>query len=151
VAVFEMKKGVTLIELIVVLSIISITLIASSQIFKESKYFENKIKVQYTGNSIMMFINETRQYCRANKCSGYIQGDIAGNMLEFYNNSNKRVSVYIPAEGTTLYEFTMSSNAIKIDKNGTTSDAGTIRYKDKFGNFERVTIRVGSEYVYFYK
>jgi prepilin-type N-terminal cleavage/methylation domain-containing protein len=149
--VFEMKKGVTLIELIVVLSIMSIMLMVSSQNFIESKCFGNKIKVQYTGNSIMMFINEAKQYCRANKCSGYIQGDIAGNMLEFYTSSDNRISVYIPVEGTILYEFTMSTNRIKIDKNGTTSDAGTIKYKDRFGNIEKVTIRVGSEYVHFYK
>lgn len=146
-----MKKGVTLIELIVILSIMSITLIASSKVFMESRYFENKMKVQYTGNSIMMFINEARQYCRANKCSGYIQGDVAGNILEFYSTTNRRISVYRPAEGTVLYQFTMSDNSIEIDKNGTTSDAGTIIYKDKFGKVEKVTIRVGSEYVHFYK
>jgi prepilin-type N-terminal cleavage/methylation domain-containing protein len=145
-----MKKGVTLIELVIVLAIISMTFIALPKFLKIAKQYENEIKTKCTGNSIMIFINEARQYCKGNNFEGYIQGDILENTLEFYNNSS-RVSVYKPPEGIKITKFlTNSYNKIRIDKNGSTSNAGTVTYRDMYGKPKEVTIRVGSEYVHVY-
>ena len=80
-------KGVTLIELITTLCLLSILISFSLISIVYLKNYENNIDVDYCNNSILQLIDNSKLYCKKENSSGYIQFDKLGNEVTFYCNS----------------------------------------------------------------
>lgn len=139
------NKGFTLIELMMVISIISVLLSISLIKFSGYSKLENKMDVDLFNNSLLNFINNSKGYCRDNNIDGYILFDIERNTITF-NSELERVNTL-----TIPYKFILntevSGNKIKIDNRGITANACTISYKDREGKIHSLTMCVGTAYV----
>lgn len=140
------KKGFTLIEILMVISMIaSITLI---MLLNAGEYSQtvNKTKNKYYQNSIVDFISNSKHYCAANKISGYISFKLDENTLYFSANG-RRISKLRAPEGFRLYDVNLPYCMMNIDRNGSSADAYTIQYKDSIDKLHIITVCVGTNYV----
>ena len=157
-------KGLTLIELIITLCLISILLsftLISMDFFKS---YENNIDVDYCNNSILSLIDNAKLYCKKENSNGYIQFDLVSNEVTFYCKSkqNQKVEEYILPKKFTICDVNSKYNCIRISingmtidgtgidgmtTNGVTTNSCTISFKDRRNSIHKITIRVGTNYV----
>jgi len=160
-------KGVTLIELIITLSLLSILLSFSLISITSLKNYENNIDVDYCNNSILQLINNSKLYCRKENSSGYIQFDLVSNEITFYCYSKQaqkviKIEEYILPKKFIIYNINseykrnrISITGMTIDgtgidgmtANGVTTSSCTITFRDRRENIHKITIRVGTNYV----
>ncbi|MGH4120043.1 pilus assembly FimT family protein [Clostridium sp.] len=143
-----MRKGFTLIEMILVLAIMSIVsgvCVASVGYYKK---LENSVDADYYCNAVVDFINNSKMYCRENTCSVIVTFDKVKNEIRVANGM-KVVNKLTLKNKITLYKFTgRNSNAqIVIDNKGYSNDACTIILKDNNSIQHEITMRVGTAYV----
>ena len=139
-------KGYTLMELIVVMAIIAIMLSFCTLGGKWYKTYLNRIDTNYTGDSIFIFITNAKQYCREKESRGCICFNTIDNQITFVCNGKLRDSFQLP-KGFNLYGTNLTDNMINIDGKGFTSDACTIKFRDKEGRLHSLTLCVGTAYV----
>lgn len=147
------KKGVGLIEIILVIFILTSVNLFSLKFIKGGKILANDINVDYYNNEILMFINNCKQFCRNNEEAGSIYFDFNNSAIKFYCKGKELKYMQIPRE-FKFFHFNISNNSFKHEKNtilinkkGFTSNACTIMYKDKLNNLHEITISVGNAYV----
>lgn len=140
-----MKKGFSLIELLVVMSIIAI--ISSISLLGISKYnnIKNDVDLNMTETSILGIINYGKQYCREKEKPGFILFDLITNEIGFYSQ-NREIEIFKLPEGIKIEDINTNSNKLDIDKFGITSDAGTILLRDNNNKLYSLTINVGAGY-----
>lgn len=140
-----MKKGFSLIELLVVMTIIVI--VASISLLGISKYnsIKNDADLNMTESSILGIINYGKQYCREKEKPGFVLFDLQGNEIGFYSQSRRIDGFKLPIE-IKIESINTTSNKIDIDKFGITSDAGTILLRDSNNKLFIITINVGAGY-----
>lgn len=140
-----MKKGFSLIELLVVMTIIVIA--ASISLLSISKYnsIKNGVDLNMTESSILGIINYGKQYCREKEKPGFVLFDLINNDIGFYNQNREIESFKLPKD-IKIESINTNSNRIDIDKFGITSDAGTILLRDSKNNLFIITINVGAGY-----
>lgn len=142
------KKGLTLIELIITLSIFMIFITTSVSVyFSLYKRTKNALSANMCENYILHIINDSKRYCKERGRSGYIYFDENKN-ISFYCFGRKIKSYTLP-KGFKL-EYVNTKNELQrvdIDNFGNTSDACTISFKNKKGKKYEMTIRVGTNYV----
>lgn len=143
-------KGLTLIELLIALSI---TAVLSGIVFKTSysySRYTNSINTDYCNNSILSFVNNAKQYCRSHGLEGKIKFDYVNNQMKFttIGIDETLLDRLILPRGFQLNTTTLPEgrNAIYFDIKGTTGDACTISYNDKFNVRHEITIAVGNAY-----
>jgi type II secretory pathway pseudopilin PulG len=141
-----MKKGYTLMEVLVSISIIIIFFSFSLIGISKYKDLKNDIDIELCKNEIIGIINYGKQYCRENERIGYVLFDSVSNQVKFFCN-NKRIDSFKFPKGVTMYSINTDNATIDIDKTGFTSDAGTIRIRDGKGIIHTITINVGVGYV----
>ncbi len=143
-----MRKGFTLIEMILVIAIMSIIGGSSVISIKYYKTVKNKVYADYYCNAVVNFINNSKMYCRENSCSGIITFDLAKNNMKF-EQGIKQINQLIFSNKITLYEVQgrRSNRDIVIDNRGFSNDACTIILKDNNLIEHKITMRVGTEYV----
>lgn len=141
------NKGTTLIELLLVISISAIVMSSSFMGYKSFKTYSNNIDNKYYKNSIHNLINGAKQSCRTKKQVGRIYFFTNTNEIAFYLNLQQINKLEAPKGFDLLEVNTNYSNLIIIDKYGFTSDACTIKYKDRKGIVNKLTICVGTGYV----
>lgn len=142
------KRGYTLIELIVVLGILSIIM---AIIYPNLMVYHNKradVDLQYTVDEIIQFINAGKIYARS------IQGISNSNiMIKFSNEKilmNKGTStvksIKVP---NTIKKIVLSDgiNSLEINRFGEIRKAKSINIYDFRGRYETITIKVGTSYV----
>lgn len=141
-----MKKGFSLIELLVIMSIIIIA--ASISLLGISKYnqIKNEVDLNMTESSILGVINSGKQYCREKKKSGFVLFDLEKNGVWFYS-TNRAIDGFMLPDDIKIESINTNLNRINIDKFGITSDAGTIRIRDINNKIYLITINVGAGYV----
>ena len=81
------KSGFTLIEMIIVISIMSIIGGCSVISVRYYKTIKNKIDADYYCNAVVSFINNSKMYCKENSCSATITFDIAKNEMKLHTNA----------------------------------------------------------------
>lgn len=140
-----MKKGFSLIELLVVMSIIII--VASISLLGISKYYnlKNDVDLNMTESSILAMINFGKQYCREKEKSGFVLFDLEKNEVKFYSANMPIEGFKLPRE-IKIEGINTTLNRINIDKYGITSDAGTILLSDLNNIKYSITINVGAGY-----
>jgi len=143
-----MRKGFTLIEIILVLSIISIIGGCSVISLKYYKTVKNKLDADYYCNATVSFINNSKMYCREKACSAIVTFDIPRNEMKL-ENGIEIVNKLEFSNKITLYQVTgrQSNGDIVIDNKGYSNDACTIILKDNNSVDHDITMRVGTAYV----
>jgi len=143
-----MRKGFTLIEMILVLSIISIIGGCSVLSLKYYNTVKNKLDADYYCNATVSFINNSKMYCRENSRSAIVTFDIPRNEMKL-EDGIKMVNKLEFSNKITLYQITGRQNNgdIVIDNKGYSNDACTIILKDNNLVDHEITMRVGTAYV----
>ncbi|MFL0246713.1 hypothetical protein [Candidatus Clostridium stratigraminis] len=141
-----MRKGFSLIELLVIITIIIIA--TSISLLGISKYnqIRNEVDLNMTESSILGVINYGKQYCREKEKPGFVLFDLEKNEVWFYNSNRVIDGFKLPRE-IKIDGINTNLNRINIDKFGITSDAGTIRISDINNKIYLITINVGAGYV----
>ncbi|MEL7597291.1 MAG: prepilin-type cleavage/methylation domain-containing protein [Clostridiaceae bacterium] len=142
------KKGITLIEIILILSILVV--LSSMTVRNYYRIYSttlNSFSVDMCSNSILHIINDSKQYCRSKNKSGYLVFDCVKS-INFYCGGN-RVRSYTVPKGFDLKPLNSKygKQIIDIDNLGNTADACTICYADRKGDNHFMTLRVGTNYV----
>ena len=139
------SKGFTIIELVLVIGIISVFL--SFSLINASGYrkLNNKIDVDFFSNSLLNYINNSKEYCRDNVERGYIYFDSERDLITL-NCGIKQINTLPLPDGFSLNDV-RSDNKIEITNMGTTGSACTIKFRDREGELHHITMCVGTEYV----
>ncbi|MBU3126588.1 type II secretion system protein [Clostridium tagluense] len=143
-----MRKGFTLIEMVLVIAIMSMIAGCSVISLRFHKSVKNKVDLDYYCNATVGFINNSKMYCRENSCSAKITFDIGKNEMNLENDRNT-VKTLAFTKGITLYKVQgrRINGKIEIDKDGFSNDACTIILKDNNSIEQEITMRVGTSYV----
>jgi len=141
-----MKKGLTLIEILVVLSIISIILLISFPTVKIFDKIKCEAKMNYSVNSTVEFLNGCKSFSRNKEASSIVRWSENKNKLNLYLNTKLVKSFELP-DGVLYSGFNPNRGYIEFDKFGYTSDACTISIMDELKEVRTITVKVGTAYV----
>lgn len=143
-----MRRGFTLIEMIVVIAIMSLIMSCSVISIRFYKSVKNKVDADYYCNATVGFINNSKMYCRENSRSATITFDIVRNEINLENGLNT-VNTLAFSNKITLYKVQgrRINRDIEIDKYGFSNDACTIILRDNNSIDHEITMRVGTSYV----
>ena len=143
-----MRKGFTLIEIVLVIGIMSIIAGCSAISIRYYKTIKNKVDADYSCNAVVLFINNSKMYCRENSCSATVIIDIERNALKLDKGSNT-IRELILGDKITLDEVSgrRVSKEIVFDKKGYSNDAFTIALRDNNSKRYEISMRVGTGYV----
>ena len=136
-----MKRGYTLIELVLVLAIITILMLPTLNISKSYREAIRRVKGKSIINEISNLISYSKYYCRHYDSYGLIEVNSNEGKITFKDTSGKRkiIKTILLEEG---FKFT-SNNSFEISKIGNIQKSDTIRVIDKEGKVYRVTIANG--------
>lgn len=135
-------KGFTLIELVIVISIAASVFWGSMNIIKSCKRIKNNTEYKGCSNSILRFIQSSKEYCRKNYAAGRIYVNENG-ILCFTANNTIIKRLRIPEGFNTLHINTKDGRII-INEAGLVSSACTISYNDREKENHNITIWVGT-------
>lgn len=142
------KPGFTLIEVLAALSIMTIVFGCSLINVKNYTAICNRMDAEVFGNSLVNFIVSSKKYCRDNNTGGYIYFLAGKNTIQLTCNSSVVRKIRMPEGFSDLY-INRTVSYIYLDNKGFTSDACTIRFKDRKGVAHYITVSVGTANVYF--
>lgn len=136
-----MKKGYTLIELIIVLAIISILILPSINISKSYSESIMRIKGKSIANEIVNLISYGKYYCRYYDILGLIEINKEEGKIVFKDISGrtKIIKTIFLEDG---FKF-VTNDTFSISKLGSIQKSDTIRVIDKNGKLYKVTISTG--------
>jgi prepilin-type N-terminal cleavage/methylation domain-containing protein len=143
-----MRRGFTLIEVVLVITIMSIIAGCSFMSLRYYKTIKNKVDADYYCDAVVCFINNSKMYCRENYCSGTIIFDIERNEMKL-DKGIYTIEELIFSNKITLYEVNgrrINKNVV-IDKEGYSNDAFTIVLMDNNLRRHEISMRVGTGYV----
>jgi len=141
-----MKKGFTLIELMITMSLISIITAASLICLKGFKELREKIEMDYAVNSIVEFINSAKCFSRNNNCSTIINVSRNKDSLELYSNTEK-IKFYKLPKKIKITRVTSDGDDIKINNLGKAINACTLTLNNDGSLTREITVKVGTGYV----
>ena len=143
-----MKRGYTLIELIIVLAIVAILMLPTLNISKSYIEAIGKVKGKSIINDISNLISYSKYYCRYYSGYGVIEINSSKGKITFKDTSGKsKVIKTITLEDGFRF---VSNNSLSINKLGHVQ-SGTIRIMDKNGKLYKVTISTGVDTVNVYE
>ena len=142
------KKGFTLIEVVVVISLITILFGYSLMNLRGFDRIKNNLDVQLFGNTLVDFVISSKEYCRDNNINGYIYFITSKDSAQFCSGTNVIESVKLPANFSQL-SVNKVGGKITIDNKGFSKDACTIKFKDRNGSIHSITMCVGTSNVEF--
>lgn len=141
------EKGLTLIEILIVLSIVIITMLFANMNF--NLFYRNVINntnVNLLNNKILHIVSESSLYCKLQNKSGYLLFSDDGKKVKFFCN-NIKINEYEVPNKFTFVDTESFYKRVGINNLGTVTEACTIRYKDGKEQIHTLTIRVGTKYV----
>lgn len=143
-----MKRGYTLIELIIVLAIMLVLMLPTLNISKYYIESIEKIKGKSIINDISNLISYSKYYCRHYSTYGLIEISSSKGKIVFKDTSgrSKTIKTIILEEG---FKF-VSNDSLSINKIGNVESA-TIRIMNEKGKLYKVTIATGVDTVNIYE
>ena len=143
-----MRRGFTLIEIILVLVIMSIIAGCSFMSVNYYKTIKNKTDADYYCNAVVSFINNSKMYCRENSCSATVIFDIGRNEMKLNKGFITIIEMKFK-DKITLYEVNgrRINKDIVIDKKGYSNDGFTVVLRDNNLIRHEISMRVGTGYV----
>lgn len=143
-----MRKGFTLIEVVLVITIMSIIAGCSFMSLRYYKTIKNKIDADYYCDAVVSFINNSKMYSRENYCSVTVIFDIERNKMKL-NSGAYTIRQLVFSNKITLYEVSgrRVNKDVVIDKEGYSNDAFTIVLVDNNLRRHEISMRVGTGYV----
>jgi prepilin-type N-terminal cleavage/methylation domain-containing protein len=143
-----MRKGFTLIEVVLVIAIMSIIAGCSLMSLRYYKTIKNKIDADYYCEAVVSFINNSKMYCRENNCSATVIFDIERNEMKL-DKGIYTINELVFSDKITLYEVSgrRINKDVVIDKEGYSNDAFTIVLMDNNLRRHEITMRVSTGYV----
>lgn len=143
-----MRRGFTLIEVVLVISIMSIIAGCSFISLRYYKTIRNKVDAEYYCDAVVSFINNSKMYSRENYCSVTIIFDIEKNKIMAKIGKDK-IKELLFSNRITLYEVSgrRVNKAVVIDKEGYSNDAFTVVLVDNNLIRHEISMRVGTGYV----
>lgn len=143
-----MKKGYTLVELIIVMAILIILLVPTLNLAKSYKTTINRIKGKSVINDLSNLISFSKHYCRHNKVIGKIEVNKIGGEAIFKDMSGRGKvikCIYLP-EGFVF----KTVNLLNVTTEGYIQ-SDTIRFLDNDKNAYKLTISTGIDTVNIYE
>jgi prepilin-type N-terminal cleavage/methylation domain-containing protein len=140
-----MKKGFSLIEVVICMSIIIILAASGLASFTSYRLIANETERMACEDAVISFINNGKQYCREKEEPGSILFDTSKSTVSF-TSLGKTVDSFAFPRGIDLYSTNTNKGRVDIDRFGFTSDAGTITIRDRYGEFHDITVNVGAGY-----
>lgn len=153
-----MKKGYTIIELIIVLAIIS--LISSITAMKITKVKENLeiLELKHSANEVKSLLSYAKAYCRKNKVAGQITVGLDRKTITFAVDDreyriSKRITVSKNVEVGSNFKISSSitSSNNNITEQGYIKSAGNIKLTHKSKKTIDITISVGNDIIRSYE
>lgn len=144
---FRRKKGFSLIELIIVLSMMSIMVPSIALLISFIQSSNEKAEIQYVNSTLLAFVARSRECCKYEESLGYIEVNKSKGRI-YLSINNEEVDGFNLPKGFTIYypEVSGGNNIIAIDRDGYIKNAGKLRYKDKKGGTYYLSIGVGNSY-----
>lgn len=140
------KKGLSLVELIIVLSILfTIISLCTINYFRLYNNWSNSANIDYCNNYILHMIKNSAVYCKYKNKSGYLLFGESEKVKFFCGN--KKVNEYELPSGFKFIDTASFNQRISINNLGNVIKACTINYKDMKGKPHSITIRVATRYV----
>ncbi|QGU96818.1 prepilin-type N-terminal cleavage/methylation domain-containing protein [Clostridium bovifaecis] len=141
----KMHKGTTLIELILVLSVLVILMgFCITNYFKLYDNWANSTNIDFCNNYILHMLKNSAVYCENENKSGYLLF-IGENKVKFYCD-NKKIKEYKIPMGFRFINIESFNQRIGVNNLGEILKACTINYEDIKGKVHIITIRVGTRY-----
>lgn len=140
-----MEKGFSLIELVIVISIISIISVGTYLSVNNYRRYSSDLDMLMSENMVIALINDGKQYCREQEKSGYVLFDVARGEISFFCSSKKVDGLKLPGK-IKIHSINTDQCKIDINKFGVASDAGTIILQDNRGTLSTITVAVGTGY-----
>lgn len=140
------KKAFTLMELLVVMSIITIFSTITFTSYKYISKFKDNEELEYSTNICIDFILKGKNYCKNNNKSGCILYVRNKNSLYFSSDINDGEYMSLP-ENVTIEETPFISKGVKINEDGVIGSAGSINLKNKSNKRKKVIISVYTNYI----
>ena len=143
-----MKRGYTLVEVILVLAIITLLIMPTLNIAKSYKDITSRIKGKGIITEISSLISYSKCYCKYHESYGEIEiNNVEGKII--FKDTSKKGTVIKSISLQEGFKFT-SNNSLDINKLGYIK-SDTIRIIDKDGNVYKVTIATGIDTVNIYE
>ena len=142
------KRGFTLIELIVVLSIITILFTFSYGFIKSFKNREEKLTIDSSVYEIKALLSYSKSYCRKNKVSGKVVIDKNRKYVSFtVSNSYSPITRTVKMDSDIQVGSNFSLGYTEINEEGFIKNSGTIKlsYNDKV--FKEIRIGAGNDII----
>lgn len=143
-----MKRGYTLVEVILLLAIITLLIMPTLNIAKSYKDITSRIKGKGIITEISSLISYSKYYCKYHESYGEIEiNNVEGKII--FKDTSKKGTVIKSISLQEGFKFT-SNNSLDINKLGYIK-SDTIRIIDKDGNVYKVTIATGIDTVNIYE
>ncbi|WP_035290138.1 type II secretion system protein [Clostridium sp. KNHs214] len=139
-----MKKAYTLIEILIVISLISLIYCGTMFTYRNFNKVKKNLDMNFYANNIVLFINKCKSYCKSNGVNGTIQRFEQENGLVFTYNSQRIDTLTLPSD-IQIENINIEREKIEISSLGFTSSACTIKLNNCYEK-KRVTIEVGTGY-----
>lgn len=146
------KKGYTLIEILVAMAI-TVTLLSIASAGINNYYvLKNKLETENFNNSILNMFNYARLDCKYKECEGQIRALPGEDEISFYESLGSASALIRRLQ--VPKGFCITQNDVKsgdglicVDRNGVISSACSIWYKDRIKKPHIITVGAGSFYV----
>ncbi|WP_142414858.1 type II secretion system protein [Hathewaya massiliensis] len=140
------KKAFTLIELIVVLSIMTILIGISFPSVKAYTKFKEKKQLDHYAQLTLDFINNSKSICKIEDKSGIIKKFPSENALCLYFNDKSYRKINYPKEITLKDKYYEEHLEIRIKNSGSINQGFTVRVMNKKGECREITFNVYTDY-----
>lgn len=141
-------KGFTLLETLIVMAIISIISSIALLEIKNYRQFKNEVEVKRFNCEIISFVNNLRMQCILKESSCEILFLKGSNEIKVYESSVLKNRLKLPS-GFFIKENNVTTwdKLIYMNDKGMITTPCTLKYSDREGESNIITIGVGTAYV----